>query len=342
MYDFKFLFTFSKSCLSIYLVEFFNVILLFLLTTLGFMSLNNDDTTLSLFLLVGALFSLFNALYLRIAKDYKLSAHLISAYLVILFTYLVHSGGVSNTGPLWIFLLPSVMFSIYGLQKGLIHLVLFITMIMLILFLPFSFLLEATYSFDFKVRIILVFIVSAILSAIYEYSRSISISKMEKIRDNLEFYLVRDDLTGLYNRRGFKNKIDYIESTYGTIIIADVDHFKNINDTYGHNIGDIVLTEISKSLKEKLRPEDIAVRWGGEEFLIFLAHTHLDTAYNVAEDIRQRLENLTIEYADGIKVTMSFGLAMIDVTTSLNDAIKYADNAMYISKKMGRNRTTKH
>jgi len=340
LYHFNFLFPFSKNNLSIYLVELFNVILLIMLSLLTYLNFSSNDMLLSAFLLIGVTFSLGNAFYLVITKNYKLSAHLISIYLVLLFLFLVYTGGVENTGPLWLFLLPPVLMSIYGLRKGMILLSLFILIIVMMFFLPETYLLATSYTFEFKLRIVLVLSISALLSFLHELARQVLMEKMEKIKNNLEYAHVRDELTGLYNRRGFNNKVNYIKESEGTLLLADIDYFKRINDTYGHNIGDLVLKEVAHLIEKSVRHSDVTVRWGGEEFLIFLAQTDMDNAYIIAEKIRKSIEAMQLENMDDVKVTISIGISIVDENIALYDAIKYADNAMYLSKKMGRNRTS--
>jgi diguanylate cyclase (GGDEF)-like protein len=341
LYHFNFLFPFSKNNLSIYLVEVFNGILLIMLSILSYLNFSSNDILLSAFLLIGVTFSFVNAFYLVMTKNYKLSAHLISIYLVLLFLFLVYTGGVDNTGPLWLFLLPPVLMSIYGLRKGILLLSLFILIIVMMFFLPDADLLATSYSFEFKLRIVLVLSISALLSFIHELARKVLMEKMEKIKNNLEYAHIRDELTGLYNRRGFNSKVDYIQEVKGTLLLTDIDYFKKINDTYGHNIGDIVLQEVAHLIEKSVRQSDIIVRWGGEEFLIFLAQTDMDNAYIIAEKIRKNIERMQISDLEDMQVTISIGLSVIDDNVALNDAIKYADNAMYLSKKMGRNRTSK-
>jgi diguanylate cyclase (GGDEF)-like protein len=155
-----------------------------------------------------------------------------------------------------------------------------------------------------------------------------------------------DSLTGLPNRRSLfeLGKIEFARS-YRTkrpfcCMLLDVDHFKQINDTYGHQAGDQVLREFSQCSKRSIREVDLIGRYGGEELLILLPETDPDTALQVAERLRAAVENLRIKISDQVlHVTVSIGISMRDNNTlELETLIARADQAMYIAKHRGRNR----
>lgn len=154
----------------------------------------------------------------------------------------------------------------------------------------------------------------------------------------------KDALTGLLNRRGFyddvQNLLDNAEDDFKTaLIMCDIDFFKKVNDTYGHNAGDEVLARISKILRSKVDPEDVVCRWGGEEFIILLQKCDLKKAIEVAERIRSFVEQTVIVYEEfEIKVTMSFGVASFERAINLEDNVKIADERLYTAKQSGRNR----
>lgn len=142
----------------------------------------------------------------------------------------------------------------------------------------------------------------------------------------------KDTLTSLNNRRSLESISDY-----DCLILGDIDHFKIINDTYGHLVGDEVLVEISSVFKHFVRETDYVCRWGGEEFLIFLKNCDDEDAYGKANLLREKIMELSDEF--GFEITMSFGVSNLSDNT-LEDAIKNADEAMYESKHNGRNRVT--
>ena len=156
-----------------------------------------------------------------------------------------------------------------------------------------------------------------------------------KLRKELATYkemAYKDTLTNLNNRRSLESISDY-----DCLILGDIDHFKIINDTYGHLVGDEVLVEISSVFKHFVRETDYVCRWGGEEFLIFLKNCDDEDAYGKANLLREKIMELSDEF--GFEITMSFGVSNLSDST-LEDAIKNADEAMYESKHNGRNRVT--
>ena len=124
------------------------------------------------------------------------------------------------------------------------------------------------------------------------------------------------------------------------LAFADIDHFKHVNDTYGHEFGDKVLTEVSKYFSANIRPYDTVGRYGGEEFIFCFPEIDLNSAKGMLERVRRGIEELSIRTDDSstIKVTCSFGLSNMCADNSLTEIIKQADNAMYMAKNNGRNR----
>ncbi len=151
-----------------------------------------------------------------------------------------------------------------------------------------------------------------------------------------------DHLTGLFNRRSFDDRLTTeIQRTerYGsplTIILMDIDHFKDINDEYGHHVGDDVLVQISEILTANTRTTDTVARWGGEEFIILMPETEQSEAAYSADKLRKKIEEF--DFVNGIKVTMSFGVAQWLKIISKNMWFKLADKALYQAKEKGRNR----
>lgn len=156
-----------------------------------------------------------------------------------------------------------------------------------------------------------------------------------------------DQLSGLKNRRGFfdyytKRLMPVLEKDKAAIIMCDIDHFKKVNDTYGHNTGDEILKLISDTLVHSVGIDDEVVRWGGEEFIILLPKKDIEYAAKLAEIIRKRVEAAECIFEDmRIKVTMSFGVNSISYETSPEENVKLADNKLYIAKESGRNRVIK-
>ena len=147
-----------------------------------------------------------------------------------------------------------------------------------------------------------------------------------------------DTLTGILNRRGVNKFIERRTRTRGklTAILIDIDHFKKVNDTYGHDVGDIVLYKVSNMLKRFIRATDALSRWGGEEFLLLLPGIGGSAAANLAERIRAYVEAQTIEEM-GDHVTISVGIAERKDDEDFLGLVKHADIALYEAKHNGRN-----
>jgi two-component system cell cycle response regulator len=159
--------------------------------------------------------------------------------------------------------------------------------------------------------------------------------------------IVRDELTGLYNRTYFLNQVASLAgfgALHGLglgILMLDIDHFKKVNDTYGHDVGDIVLREVAKVLRESTRSEDLVARYGGEEFTLALPVAAPDLAAERAERIRETLAERTIAARkQELRITASIGLAYAQPGTfrSANSLITIADHSLYQAKKSGRDR----
>ncbi len=173
------------------------------------------------------------------------------------------------------------------------------------------------------------------------------------LRDNTDMYrkATTDRLTRINNKMHFEELADYeIKRSLRTgsclsLILCDIDHFKKINDTYGHLCGDLVLKGITSDIKLMLRTTDIFARVGGEEFAVLLPSAIGDSAYSVAEKIRGAIEKKIFIYGGNeFKLTMSFGISEfkpgISKERSLEDLFKLADKRLYYSKNHGRNRIT--
>jgi diguanylate cyclase (GGDEF)-like protein len=152
-----------------------------------------------------------------------------------------------------------------------------------------------------------------------------------------------DGLTNFFNKKYFMEEVMiHFERIEFTIVMADIDHFKKINDTYGHQAGDYVLSELAKLYKSHLRKNDILGRYGGEEFIFFL-HGGIESAHAVIERMRKIIEDHEFVFnRTKIKVTSSFGMVQKNGYIKLESLIEKADQALYKSKEEGRNRISLH
>lgn len=168
------------------------------------------------------------------------------------------------------------------------------------------------------------------------------ITERKKAEEQLRILSTTDGLTGITNRKEFTRILEKeIERSkrYDTalsVIMYDLDHFKNINDNFGHHTGDDVLCEVTTIVNENIRSVDLAGRWGGEEFVVMLPQTDLYSASNTAEKLRRAIENHSFDTVG--TVTASFGVAELESGDDADSLLKKADDALYKAKRSGRNR----
>ncbi len=156
---------------------------------------------------------------------------------------------------------------------------------------------------------------------------------------------ITDELTGLYNRRYFMEKmaqqkaLSERDDSDFVLCFCDLDHFKQINDTFGHHTGDIVLQKFSEILKSSIREIDFAARFGGEEFVCLLVNTDIEKAIKVTERIRESLANFNFsDIAPTLHATVSIGLSNFKQFNTIQETLMNADNRMYLAKHQGRNK----
>ncbi|PKG85472.1 GGDEF domain-containing protein [Colwellia sp. 75C3] len=258
--------------------------------------------------------------------------------------YLTYTGGVENTGPLWIYIVAPVSVFIHGLKRGLINIALFVIIISTIMFMPTTIIAHAEYSIEFKIRLLTSFLTVTFLSALYEYSREKSYKQALELSKKYQQLAHFDPLTQLSNRRGALSLLTQKKACIVhnqqpcSIIICDVDLFKKINDQYGHNAGDAVLVELAKIFTKNTREQDCIARWGGEEFLFILPQTLAKNANILAEKIQETLQNHLVNYeGEKIKVTVSMGIEQFNGDQSIDEVINNADKYLYQAKNAGRN-----
>jgi diguanylate cyclase (GGDEF)-like protein len=173
------------------------------------------------------------------------------------------------------------------------------------------------------------------------------ISTQKVLEERLRDLATTDELTGLYNRRHFIElaEIELSRSRRKTaptsLAMLDIDHFKLVNDHFGHAVGDRALVEVARAMKDTLRGSDVSARLGGEEFVVLLPETTLDGALAVTERLREGVGRAEVPTGDGriAKITVSAGVAELGSAEGLDGLLKRADDALYLAKQQGRNRS---
>lgn len=327
-----------------HVVSLFALVGMSLSATMGIIALLNGTTLLASALFIASfIYSLGYYVYKKF-NNIVLSSAIVLYSLHLLMFYLVYTGGVENTGPIWIFIVAPVSVFIHGLKRGLVDITLFVIIISAIMFIPTDFISHAEYSTEFKLRLIYSFLTVTFLSALYEYSRGQSYKHALELGKKYQQLAHFDPLTHLSNRRDalciLKHEQTRITRNREPLAIAlcDVDHFKKINDQYGHNAGDAVLVELAKLFATNLREQDCVARWGGEEFLFIFPQTLAKNANVIAEKIKNKLQDHVVNYeGEKIKVTVSMGIEQLNDNQNIDELINNADKYLYQAKNAGRN-----
>lgn len=324
-------------------VKLFAVIGFITTLLMGIISVTNEDYILIGTLLLSAI--LFASPFI-IKNNQQIASSIVLYTLYSLMIYLVLSGGSHGTGPIWIFIVPSVTFFIQGLKRGIIDIVIFSAAIILAFYLTKNLNIYHYQPPQLPLRIIISFIVVALLSGVYEFFRDSYSKKIIALAKKNEMLATIDPLTELPNRRYTIEQIKYekiknhrTKSTM-SLMLCDVDDFKKVNDKHGHHIGDKALIHLAEIFSKSIREQDIVSRWGGEEFLFMLPNTNKENAKLLAEKIHLNLQKRTfIIEGKEIPITISAGIAEVVYDRNLELDIQEADNLLYHAKSTGKNKT---
>ncbi|MBI3188827.1 MAG: GGDEF domain-containing protein [Gammaproteobacteria bacterium] len=331
------------------------IILIYLFSSIGFgflfvfgiSALLNDRNTIATATLTASAVTLINFILLLATSNHARASYGVSLIIISVSLFLVINGGVSNTGLLWTYsAIPLVLF-LHGHTRGTALLVLFLLASALIMYIPNDMYAHANYPTALKIRYIASYIALLLMTLVYEYIAHQTYERWRKLSDLFAAQARTDVLTGISNRRDIVEKINYENvrakrrGEQYSILLIDIDHFKKINDQYGHDAGDVTLITVANTISNALFQRDLIGRWGGEEFLVILPDTNPDNAAQAADKIRTIVSETVIEYADQqITATISIGLATSDENYTPDIYIKVADNCLYNAKARGRNRVS--
>ncbi|MGO2236058.1 MAG: GGDEF domain-containing protein [Marinomonas sp.] len=334
---------FSENIRRVFIINLFTSVGVLFTFPLGIESLIEGKVVLGSALILIAFLYAMNHIYLRHTHNHALSGNFVIYPLYALMIYLVYTGGVKGTGHVWIFCIPAVSLFLHGMKRGLAELSFFTFALIITMFFTDSHFAEFGYDPVLKTRILFSFVVVVFLSGIYEYSMSRFNQELKETSAKLKLVAYIDALTELLNRRGMLQRLETSSYHNFHLLLADVDFFKRINDGYGHDAGDYALSQLAKIIQMSIPEGGLASRWGGEEFLIAVCDCSESEAFALAESIRKDVEDYEFEYLDQkFRMTLSFGMATMNESTSLREAITLADSRLYGAKRAGRNRTRKN
>ena len=293
-------------------------------------------------------FATSNMLALAIHSRLK-NLNILTYYLIFscssLCLFLVSHGGTDNSGLLWTPTYPVLMFSVLRVRTAVIATTASLVLICIILFVPNNAVYHASYTEFTKLAGIGAYILTAAFTFYQSHAREISSEAVTRLNHELSHIAATDDLTQLSNRRDMSLRLEFeckrakrTKKAF-SIILCDVDYFKKINDSFGHNIGDQALRVLSQMLTGRFRETDKVGRWGGEEFLIILPDTPLNEAIDLANDVRRSICQASLfPNMPNRLVTVSAGVASSQQSIEMSELIGFADKALYRAKDKGRNR----
>lgn len=290
--------------------------------------------------------SIMALIYLRFAERGIFAYWIISLTFITLCIITVVIGRNEISYFLWALAPPAVFFSILGKRWGMTISLLFFAAAVALMTLPESLMASKPYPLSVLGRYTTIYMILTFMLYYYESSQQLLYQYIRREKEKFEYASKRDPLTDLANRRELVERMKEeqrrqmrSQKTF-TLILGDIDDFKNMNDTYGHDAGDHILKKVAQVLKDEVRGIDCPCRWGGEEFLIMLIETSIDNGKTVAERIRNKIEKNNFSFhGTPIPITMTFGLSQFQgVNDTLDSCIKRADKALYEGKRLGKNR----
>ena len=306
----------------------FSYIGLILLPVVTYLSFSMNDTVLGILQITYWVILALNLTYINKAEFAKFPALVILLPLFSLLIYIIIYGSFDLI--YWVFVLPVISFFLLNLNTGMLINVVFTIILGVVMIFETNYFKENTFG---ATTILITYVTIFSVSYLMERYRN-------KILDQLRITSYADFLTGVGNRRRFQHNLEQqINITQRhkrpfSLLLLDADHFKAVNDTYGHPAGDQVLIDLVGLVKTILRNEDGLYRVGGEEFAIILPETSIEGAIVIAERIRSGIATQNFDH--DITITVSIGLVDYYEGAKVEDLFQAADRALYNAKKSGR------
>ena len=337
------------------LTNIFGLIISFYMFCFAILVLYSGATVLGLFDLFMGVLGIANYFVLRKFHNSRMAANVVVVIMTTVVIYMLGSGGRSGTGLIWIVLYPLVVFPLKGAKKGAVYAVVLLLLTIIVNYFGRHFgLYDYSKNTEFVKLIFqrMIFIYIAVCLVTYTFVRN-----RYGLYREIKRLSMTDALTLLPNRRSINLMIDYHISLFRrrvykskeskdesfnipfSCILCDIDDFKNVNDTYGHESGDLVLKGFAELLKDTLRGADFVGRWGGEEFLIILGGTTLEQAKLVGKKLLFAVEahSFTVKGDLSLRLTMSCGIAGFTESLSEMEFFRDLDSNLYKAKAFGKN-----
>lgn len=321
------------------------LVALFFLLFFGFHAVLAGDMSYALMMFAFACVTVASYFLLWKLGLYTWGGHLVVLLMAAMCLVLFYTGGEEATGPMWYLVFPVLAMFAQGRVAGICSvLVLLLLSLWIFRMQPWGF-DPQQYSDAFLLRLLAVYLTISALSFLFAFFRHQAELQLKHINKQLEILTNTDKLSGLLNRRGMESELEHMVETYNrfelvfTLVIFDIDDFKNINDKHGHVFGDFVIQNIGEICRSTLRRVDYASRWGGEEFLLLLPGTDREGARVLAERLKDKITR-TAFTLEGVKVsiTASFGVCQHSGPGEYEKTIRYAVRNMYAAKQQGKNR----
>lgn len=261
----------------------------------------------------------------------------------LLFVYFIISGNPDGFSILWMCLLPSLGLLTFGRKDGTLVCIGMLAMLVFFFYTPFGrSLLQYDYTATFQMRFPLLFVAFFVIGYFLETVRVLTYNKLQETQELYRYLYSHDALTQVYSRHGFNERMDrYFSSSQKnlTLIILDIDHFKEVNDRYGHLQGDVALREIARLIASVVGSSGDVCRWGGEEFAVMIPRC--EAPETVAGTLLSTIRNNPIELeSDRLSLTVSIGAAVAGDTSAFSamQLVNAADACLYRAKQLGRDR----
>ena len=286
-------------------------------------------------------------LWLLLKKDSALGplSLLLLTVMLLGVELLLNQSAPNSSSLLWFIIFPPMIMFTMGLRLGTLLFGVFYLFLVVLMLTPLDVYLADQTEKTIRMRFLLAMLGAFLFSWCAEYTRYRIYSALEHTLSRLEQEALTDPLTGLGNRRDFQKYFAWVKAKSVrdhqpfSLAMLDIDHFKRVNDVYGHNVGDAVLIHFAEILKFHVRETDRLFRWGGEEFIILLPDTSAADARAIAERVRSSIENSPYRYRDlNVSYTVSIGLFSENIhQKNVNDPVVIADRNLYMAKSKGRN-----